>query len=96
MFFVFILYSASLQKFYAGFTADMERRIEEHNTGKGKYTSKGILWRIVTVFETKSRAEAIQLEARIKKRGIYRYLNDKGISLPDDPGFLPDQAPFGT
>lgn len=76
MYFVYILYSSSLNKYYVGSTEDVDRRIKEHNTGKGKFTSKGVPWVIVTTFECNDRTEAVRLELKIKKRGIRRYLQD--------------------
>jgi len=51
----------------------------EHNIGKGKFTSKGIPWVLVVKFECNTRSEAVKLELKIKKRGIKRYLQDKGL-----------------
>lgn len=76
MYFVYILYSSSLDKYYVGSTEDVKRRIYEHNMGKGKYTSKGIPWDLVTIFECGDRKAAVRLELKIKKRGIKRYLQD--------------------
>ena len=85
-FFVYILFSSSLQKFYVGSTESVEKRIKEHNRGKSNFTSKGIPWEVIKIFELESRAESVQLERKIKKRGIARYLFDKEISLPESSG----------
>jgi putative endonuclease len=45
-FFVYIIYSSSLNRFYTGTTDDVSRRILEHNSSKypNSFTSKGIPW----------------------------------------------------
>jgi putative endonuclease len=42
MFTVYILQSQSLNRYYVGYTNDLERRLTEHNRKKGKYTDSGI------------------------------------------------------
>ncbi|MEO7924951.1 MAG: GIY-YIG nuclease family protein, partial [Chitinophagaceae bacterium] len=81
MFFVYILYSPSLTKFYVGHTQEVQKRIGQHNAGKGNFTSTGIPWTLVTQIECLTKSEAMLLELKIKKRGIRRYLSDNGISL---------------
>ena len=39
MYVLYILYSEKLDRFYVGYTNDIERRIAEHNRIKRKYTS---------------------------------------------------------
>ena len=79
MIFVYILYSSSLERYYVGHSDDVEKRLREHNSGKGNYTSKGINWVLVVRIECKTRSEAVKLEQKIKKRGIKRYLQDNGF-----------------
>jgi len=75
-YFVYILFSDSLQKYYVGSTEDINKRLEEHNRGKSSFTSKGIPWKIVITFDCETRSEAVNLEKKIKNRGIKRYLQD--------------------
>jgi putative endonuclease len=70
MFFVYILYSQSIGKYYVGHTNDFDRRFHEHNSRQTKYSSIGIPWNLVYKIETESRSEAMKLETKIKKRGI--------------------------
>ncbi|HEY9176802.1 MAG TPA: GIY-YIG nuclease family protein [Flavipsychrobacter sp.] len=76
---VYILYSNSIQKYYAGITDNVSKRLDEHNRGKGKYTSKGAPWQLVTTIDCTSRSAAMELEKKIKKRGIKRYLQDNKL-----------------
>jgi putative endonuclease len=78
-YFVYILFSERLGKYYVGHTEDLERRLVEHNSGKGNYTSKGIPWKSIHIISMQTRSEAIKLEHQIKKRGIKRYLEDNKL-----------------
>jgi putative endonuclease len=81
MFFVYILYSPSLKKYYVGQTNDLERRLIEHNSGQTLYSSRGIPWELIYKEEKASRSEAMLVETKIKKRGIGRFLYDKGLKV---------------
>jgi putative endonuclease len=74
MFWVYIIYSEKLHKYYVGSTNDIDDRLYRHNAGHSWFTSKGCPWRFITAFEREIRAEAVRLEKQIKKRGIARYL----------------------
>jgi putative endonuclease len=65
-FYVYILLSDSLQRFYIGQTKDIHERFKRHNAGREAYTSKGIPWKLVYVQEMNSRKEAMALEKKIK------------------------------
>jgi putative endonuclease len=79
MFYVYVLFSEKLNKYYVGSTNDIQKRLVQHNAGKTSFTSRGIPWIIIISMEFNSRAEAVQLELKIKKRGINRYLQDKNL-----------------
>jgi putative endonuclease len=76
---VYILFSEKLSKYYAGHTADLDKRIADHNSGKADFTSKGKPWKLIHSLSCSSKSEAIRLETSIKKRGIKRYLQDRNI-----------------
>ena len=59
MFYVYILKSRSDGSFYVGQTNDLQRRLENHNAGLSKYTSRKKPWCIVYFEEYESRKEAI-------------------------------------
>jgi putative endonuclease len=75
-FVVYILFSDSLNKFYVGQTQDLNSRLVRHNEGRVNFTSKGVPWKLIHFFNCPDRSEAVQLESKIKKRGIKRYLQD--------------------
>ncbi|PQV47440.1 putative endonuclease [Jejuia pallidilutea] len=73
---VYILYSKKLNRYYVGQTNNIEKRLKTHNSGGKKYTTKGIPWVLVRIYNCKSRSMAMQLERKIKKRGIERFIEE--------------------
>ena len=73
---VYVLYSLKWSKYYVGVTQDFEKRLNDHNTGRNRYTSGGSPWTLVRLVSCKNRTEAMRLERQIKKRGIRRYLDE--------------------
>ena len=68
-YYVYVLYSATLNKFYVGQTEDIDRRLEYHNNPieSRKFTAKGRPWELKLVIECESRGHAIALERFIKR-----------------------------
>ena len=73
---VYILFSESTSTFYTGSTQNLENRIVEHNQGETKSIKHGIPWEVIWQKQLPTRAEAMQLETKIKKRGAKRFLED--------------------
>ncbi|MBP8725000.1 MAG: GIY-YIG nuclease family protein [Saprospiraceae bacterium] len=86
MYYTYILFSHKLLSFYVGSTQHLFTRLSQHNSGKSKSTKSGIPWSIFHSFPFNSRAEAVQLERKIKKRGIRRFLFDNNLFSPHTPG----------
>ncbi|MEQ8217925.1 MAG: GIY-YIG nuclease family protein [Arenibacter sp.] len=74
---VYILFSETTDRYYVGQTNNIEKRLVTHNNGGKKYTSKGRPWILINTYPCTDRIEAVQLERKIKKRGIKRYLDEK-------------------
>jgi putative endonuclease len=79
MYSVYIIRSEVLQRFYVGSTENVERRFQEHNSGKSKSTRAGVPWALIHSEAFETRAEAMLRERKIKARGILRYLSDMGL-----------------
>ena len=75
-FYVYILFSETLNQYYTGSTQDLNKRVNDHNNGWSKHTSKGIPWVLLYSLIFESRTEALQKENTIKKRGAKRFLAD--------------------
>ena len=76
LFTVYILISNSIQKYYTGSTQYLQNRLLEHNSGETKSIRNGIPWQLIWQKQLPTRAEAMQLETKIKKRGAKRFLED--------------------
>jgi len=70
MYYIYILYSKSSEKFYVGYTGNIEKRVNEHNNSeRNTYTSKHRPWVLAAAFECgEVEAEAIKIEKFIKKQ----------------------------
>jgi putative endonuclease len=76
-YFVYILQSTVTKKYYAGQTYSVEKRLQEHNEGLSNSTKFGKPWELVWTMEVNTRKEAMQVERKIKSRGIKRFLEDE-------------------
>ena len=66
-FFVYILYSEILDKYYVGSTKNIEERLRRHLSNHKGYTSKSKDWKVVYDESFDSREEAVKKENEIKK-----------------------------
>lgn len=66
-FYVYILFSEALNKYYIGSTQNISIRLEKHLQSHKGFTSKAKDWVLVYSEEFKTRTEAIRRERQIKK-----------------------------
>ena len=93
MFYTYILHSAKLEKYYIGYTESLENRFAFHNSLERNkiWTRTGIPWRFVLAFGFSTRAEAMNLERKLKSnksRKLIEELVESG-ALPVVWGFSP-------
>ena len=88
MFYVYILYSQSADKFYVGQTSDVQKRLLEHNNPveKSKFTAKFIPWEIAVFFPVSDlRDDAMKIEKFIKaqksRKFILKLIENKDVSM---------------
>jgi len=74
MFTVYVLKSTIGHKSYVGLTADISRRIEEHNLGKSNYTKKYMPWVIVHTEEFQELSQARKREKYLKSKAGRKFL----------------------
>ena len=74
MFYTYIIYSKSKEKYYIGYTEDLELRLERHNSGGSRSTKSGSPWKIVYYEVYKTKSEVIKREYEIKKRKSKKYI----------------------
>lgn len=69
MYFIYILYSKSSDRYYVGQSNDVVRRLEEHNTAdKNSYTSRHRPWVVKAKYQVSdSLGEARKIENYIKR-----------------------------
>ncbi len=77
IFYVYILYSESLKRYYIGQTEDIEKRLDKHNTketDRNDFTQKGIPWHLIISFKCANRKQALKVEQHIKKMKSKTYI----------------------
>ena len=62
-------------RFYIGNTADLDKRLKEHNAGRTKSTKAYVPWKVIYTenYETKSQAVRREFEIKSYKSGIKFY-----------------------
>jgi putative endonuclease len=75
MYFVYILFSKKLNRFYKGQTNNIHERLVRHNSGSEKYTKGGTPWELVCVVEKQTRSEAMILEKKLKNMNTEKIYN---------------------
>ena len=87
-YYVYILYSETLNVYYHGQTEDLEDRLLRHNHGYEKSTCRGIPWKLVWSLRKNSRSEAVKLEIKIKnlsRERLTKFIEkySEGVAGPD-------------
>ncbi|WP_420457863.1 GIY-YIG nuclease family protein [Neolewinella sp.] len=76
---VYILFSEKLDRYYVGNTELLpEERLAQHNAmlKRNSFTSKGVPWQLVLVFDCESRKQGVEVEQHIKRMKSSRYLDN--------------------
>ena len=89
MFYVYIIYSKTADKYYTGYSENPWERILQHNeSDTDKYTGKYSNWELVAVFKvSENKGDAMVLEKFIKKQKT-RKLIEKLIN----PNYIPTDS----
>ena len=66
-FYVYILKSCSIDRYYTGHTNDLKKRLLDHNRRKVKSTKAYVPWSIVYTEEFETKSEAFKREMQIKR-----------------------------
>ena len=74
MYFTYIIYSSSTDKYYIGSCSDLERRVLDHNTGHSKFTKTGKPWVLKWSTQFDIRSAAVVEERRIKNKKSRKYI----------------------
>jgi putative endonuclease len=76
MWFVYILYSNSIDRYYIGISDNLEWRLKRHNQGWGRYTKYGIPWKIVHIESFDTKSEDLIREKDIKRKKSRDYIEN--------------------
>jgi putative endonuclease len=76
MFFVYILYSSKRDRYYVGYTSEIENRVAKHNSGSTPSTKSGIPWVLVYSEKFEFKTDAIKREKGIKNMKCRKYIED--------------------
>jgi putative endonuclease len=74
MYFVYVLKSMSAKKSYVGHTDNLDRRLEEHNSGKSNFTSRFLPWELIYKEEFHALQEAVKREKYLKSQVGRKFL----------------------
>ena len=76
MYYIYILYSVTADRYYVGHTDNVERRLNEHNASdRLTFTAKHRPWKLYAVFECSIvRNEALKMERFIKRQKSRRLI----------------------
>ena len=75
-YYVYILQSDTTGRYYCGQCNNVNNRLKRHNAGEMKSTKAGCPWSLIGYLEFDRRSEAVQMERKIKARGIGRWLRE--------------------
>ncbi len=74
MWYLYIIYSSKIDRYYVGITENLNLRLERHNLGWGRYTKRGIPWVMVYSEKFPTKANALKREHEIKKYKSRTYI----------------------
>ena len=73
-YYVYILYSPKLNRYYIGQTQDIKERLRQHHFSKDHFTGKSDDWELKYTEEYSSRSDAIVRENSIKAKKSRKYI----------------------
>ena len=78
MFYVYLIQGEAFpEQRYVGLTADLRRRLQEHNAGKSPHTAKFRPWGLVTYVAFTNQAKAESFERYPKSGSGYAFANKR-------------------
>ena len=57
---------------YVGYTSNLSKRLNDHNTGKGAKFTRGKKWKIIFKKQYKTKVKAMKEEYKLKKNYLLR------------------------
>ena len=85
--YVYSLYSPAHEKFYAGFTHDLKKRVTEHNNGLSRATKTYSPWELLYYEAHRNETDARRRETYLKtsagKQALHKMLRQQFMELRD-------------
>ncbi len=82
-FYIYIIHSPSIDKYYIGISSNLTERIKKHNTNHKGYTGKVNDWTLVHQEEFDNKSDALKREKQIKswksKKAIQKLIDSSKI-----------------
>ena len=76
MFYTYIIFSKTLNKYYIGSCENIERRLDDHLNSRSTFTKKAKDWELKYFESFESRSEAYQRGMQIKKMKSRKYIEN--------------------
>ena len=80
MYYVYILKSLKINKFYTGVTDNLKRRIKEHNSGNSDFTSWSGPYKLIWYSAFDNKEKAYNFEKYLKSSSGFAFRNKRLIS----------------
>ncbi|MBC7847118.1 MAG: GIY-YIG nuclease family protein [Flavobacterium sp.] len=74
MYYTYIIYSKTIDKYYVGSCQDVQERLKDHLNSRSKYTKQAKDWELKYFETSSSRSDAYQREMQIKKMKSRKYI----------------------
>jgi len=68
MFHVYIIYSKKPDRYYVGYSIDLDKRLNEHNSGISTFTAKAADWELMYSKKFETRERLTKENQKSKKR----------------------------
>ncbi|NJN42648.1 MAG: GIY-YIG nuclease family protein [Flammeovirgaceae bacterium] len=72
--YIYILQSLTTEKWYYGFTENLEQRLHDHQSNRSRYTRFKGPWKLIFKRTFEDKSEALRFEKHIKKSKNKLYL----------------------
>ena len=97
-YYVYILHSSTIDKYYIGQTSNIDNRLKFHNSLEYNkiWTKRGIPWKLVYMEKCDTRSESLKREKYIKRQKSRSYIEELvRASDPDTSGRVLGSSPRG-
>lgn len=77
-YYVYILFSDKIRRYYIGYTENIDYRLQQHNEGRyqNSYTTLTKDWRKIFFIECETKKQAILIEKHVKNMKSKKYIDN--------------------